>query len=119
MQPSFCVARERRGEKELYRQVLNGDMSSWFLSYSPDYTQTTNSAATVEGRCSRGDNCEMCCSRQLYYQQDSPPHQQHHLTSQHSVPEDPPTDLLRRYSPVLATSSQVSNHIRQINRGVI
>ncbi|KAL5111527.1 hypothetical protein TcWFU_002182 [Taenia crassiceps] len=109
LKPSLAflhVQSEGDREFELYRQVLNGDMSSWFLSYSPDYTQTTNSVATVEGRCSRGDNCEMCHGRQLCCQQDSHLRNQQHQTRQHSMSENPPNDLLHRYSPVLAVMHQ-------------
>ncbi|KAM3185638.1 hypothetical protein ACTXT7_005973 [Hymenolepis weldensis] len=95
------VQSESDREFELYRQVLNGDMSSWFLSYSPDYALPTNRTDTVESRCSQGDDCEMCCHRQKEFQHNSLPNSQSH---QSLIMRDPPSELLHRYSPVLAAS---------------
>ncbi|KAM7541058.1 hypothetical protein Aperf_G00000031734 [Anoplocephala perfoliata] len=99
------VQSEDDREFELYRQVLGGDMSSWSLSYSPDYSLTSNRTATMESRCSQGDNCEVCHSRQQELQHQS---LLHHQKQQPPLIDDPPNDLLNRYSPVLAPNHHLS-----------
>ncbi|VDN96234.1 unnamed protein product [Rodentolepis nana] len=99
------VQSENAREFELYRQVLNGDMSSWFLSYSPDYALTTNRTGTVESRCSQGDDCEMCRHRHREFQHNSLPNRQSH---QLSITRVPSSEFFHRYSPILATNYRVS-----------
>nr|CDS26144.1 rho GTPase activating protein [Hymenolepis microstoma] len=101
------VQSENTREFELYRQVLNGDMSSWFLSYSPDYALTTNRIDTVESRCSQGDDCEMCRHRHREFQHNSLPNRQSH---QLSIMRVPSSEFLHRYSPILATNYHQHKH---------
>uniref|UniRef100_A0A5K3F2C7 Rho-GAP domain-containing protein n=2 Tax=Mesocestoides corti TaxID=53468 RepID=A0A5K3F2C7_MESCO len=91
------VQSERDREWELYRQALNADMSSWLSSYSPDYTRTS-STTTTDGRCSRGDNCEVC-----RHQQQPQPELQHQQEETEPLPR-------QHYSPVLLPRYQLRDN---------